>query len=115
MISESVVNKTIEYAYSEIDKFGLPTKLHLDLSIQKGKEISAALKADQSVVVIGVCLMDVKLGEAFKTKRQPEHVKMSADASLEFLKQFNLDKESVCTSIAILGNVLSMFFAPRRA
>jgi hypothetical protein len=94
MITEKIAKAAVQYAYAETEKYGLPTKLHLDLSIQKGIEIAKMLKTDNNIVIVGVALMDIKLGEAFTTKRQPEHVKMSADATQIFLGQFDIDKDS---------------------
>jgi len=85
MITDAVVRAARELAYSETDRFGLPTRLHLDLSLEKAEEIAIALGADVQVAIIGTCMMDVKLGEAFKTGKQPQHVKMSADKAREFL------------------------------
>jgi hypothetical protein len=95
MLPDQIVQESIKYAESETERFGLPTKLHLDISLQKGREIANALGADQSIVVVGVCMMDIKLGEAFKLNRQPEHVKMSVNAAREFLSKFNIDQESI--------------------
>lgn len=90
VVTDEVVKKAIQYAYDETDKYGLPTKLHLDLSIEKGIEIAEMLEADSNIVAVGVALMDIKLGEAFAAKRQPEHVKMSAEATRAFLSQHNI-------------------------
>ncbi len=94
MISEKITKEAVQYAYAETEKNGLPTRMHLDLSIEKGIEIAKMLNADSNIVIAGVALMDVKLGEAFATKRQPEHVKMSADAAKVFLNQFDVDKDT---------------------
>lgn len=95
MIPETVIKEALQYAYEETEKFGLPTRLHLELSIQKGMEIANVLEADKGIVTVGVCLMDIKLGEAFSSKRLPEHVKMSLEAGLHFLDKFQLDKGTI--------------------
>lgn len=93
MITQELVEKAKEFAYSEIEKFGLPTRLHFDISLAKGIEISKALNADERLVTIGVCLMDIKLGEAFAQKKLAEHVKMGVEASNTFLLDFELDED----------------------
>jgi len=89
-----------EYARAEIKKYNVPEMTHLDISIDKGIEIANKLGANVDIVKIGVCLMDVKLGQAFHEKRIPEHIKMSSDASKEFLNKFSLDEQTVNNIIA---------------
>lgn len=93
MITEKLVLAAKEFAYSEIEKFGLPTKLHFDISFEKGEEISKAMNADKNLVALGVCFMDIKLGEAFSQKRIDEHIGMSVDACNEFLTEFELTEQ----------------------
>ena len=96
MITKDLTNDAIEYAYSEIKEYGLPTILHFELSLQKAEEIAEKVKADINLVKTGVSLMDIKLGEAFKSGRLPEHVAMGVKASQEFLSKYNelSDEES---------------------
>ncbi|MFN0277811.1 MAG: hypothetical protein ACKVRN_04325 [Pyrinomonadaceae bacterium] len=93
MLNEILVEKAKEFGYSEIEKFGLPTKLHFDLSLQKAQEIAEKLNADIPLTEIGVCLMDIKLGEAFAQKRLDEHIEMGVEACVEFLKDFDVTEE----------------------
>ncbi|MBK6565948.1 MAG: hypothetical protein IPG18_12290 [Saprospiraceae bacterium] len=93
MITEKLVTAAKEFAYSEIEKFGLPTKLHFDISFEKGDEIAVAMNADKSLVELGVCFMDIKLGEAFSQKRIDDHIKMGVDACNEFLKDYEVTEE----------------------
>ncbi len=83
-----------ELALSEIEKFGLPTKIHFEISYEKGIKIAEDLNANVDLVEIGVSLMDLKLGEAFKNKKLAEHVTMSAEASESFLSNYSLDDET---------------------
>jgi len=93
MISEKLASGSVEYAYSEIEKYGLPTKLHFDLSLKKGREIAEKLDADTALVQVGVALMDIKLGEAFSTGRLAEHVRMGVEAARDFLVKYELNGE----------------------
>lgn len=82
-----------ELALSEIEKYGLPTKIHFEISYVQGIKIAEKLNGDVDLVGIGVSLMDLKLGEAFKKQKLAEHVKMSAEASEQFLKSYSIDDE----------------------
>jgi hypothetical protein len=102
MITEKLVDDSLKFAYSEIDQFGLPTRLHFDLSLKKGKEIAAALKADVALVQVGVALMDIKLGEAFSLGRLGDHVQMGVAAANQFLADYDLteiEKSRIINSI----------------
>lgn len=96
---QEVATKAEKYARDEVEKFGLPATTHLDISLEKGIELAEKLNADVNIVKIGVCLMDIKLGQAFHEKIVPQHVKMSSDASKEFLSQFSLDEKTFKTII----------------
>ena len=82
----AVADEAIEFAYNEIKIYGLPQPVAFDLSIQKGRLLAKELNANPTIVDIGIAMMDLKLGQAFKEKRVAEHVKMSADAAMIFMK-----------------------------
>lgn len=46
-------------------------------------------------MAVGVYLMDIKLGQAFKENRVNEHVAMGCDISKTFLESLNLDSQSL--------------------
>lgn len=84
----------IKLAQKEIDKTGLPHPIHFNISLKKGEELAQKLQADTRLVKVGVTLMDLKLGEAFRAGKLEDHVHMSADAAKKFLKDYTLtDKE----------------------
>jgi hypothetical protein len=93
MITEQLVRAAKDFAYSEIEKYGLPTKLHFDISLEKGVEIAKALNANVSLVELGVCFMDIKLGEAFSLKNIDSHIQLGIDACLNFLADFEVTDE----------------------
>lgn len=90
MISDKLVSDSINYARAEIEKYGLPSMFHLNLSLEKAREIAEKMGADAQLAVVGTALMDIKLGEAFKTGKQPQHVQMGVDASREFFRSYDL-------------------------
>ncbi|MDR2189661.1 MAG: hypothetical protein LBP53_00190 [Candidatus Peribacteria bacterium] len=90
----NILQATREFALNEIEKYGLPTLIHFEISETKAIELATKLNVDKTIVLLGVYLMDCKLGQAFSEKRPLEHVQMSVEASKEFLKPFNVDKET---------------------
>lgn len=88
-----LIQESRKYALSEIEKYGSPPIVLFEISEKKAIELAKKLNADETIVRVGSVLMDLKLGQALKEKRLPEHVAMSVEASREFLKKFDLDKE----------------------
>ncbi len=86
-----------------------PLKNHLDISIEKGTVLAKEYNADVDLVLIGILLMDIKLGEAIKMNRGSEHTKMSSDFAKKFLEDYDLtnkEKDILINSIeAHHGNV----------
>ena len=79
-----------------------PSKIHLDISLKKGKMLAEEYKANVDLVLIGIVLMDIKLSEAMKLNRGPEHPKMASDFAKEFLKDYDLtdtEKNIIINSI----------------
>ena len=89
-----LIKESKEYALSEIEKYGAPILVHFNLSERKAIELAKKLNADETIIKVGMALMDLKLGQALKEKRLPEHVSMSVESSKIFLKKFNLDNET---------------------
>jgi len=91
---KEIIEKARELALEEIEKNGVP---HLELwefSNQKGQELANKLKADKNIVMIGTVLMDIRLGRAKKENQLQKHTSMGAEATKEFLNNFNLDEET---------------------
>lgn len=91
---KKLISLSDKTAKDEIENNGLPTTIHYDLSNDMGIEIAKKLEANEEIVAIGTRLMDLKLGQAFKEKRLPEHVAMSSEASKVFLKNNGLIEDS---------------------
>ncbi len=86
-------------AISEISTYGLPHELHFEISEKKALELAEKLKADKMIVHLGVCFMDLKLGQAkleqtSKEDRVNQHIEMGVAAAKEFLKKYKLDKKT---------------------
>ena len=85
-------------AYDEIEKTGMPLKLHVDLSCETAKRLAKELGANIDVIEAGTLLMDCLIGQALKEGRLQDHVQMSLDRANELLEQFPLsdeDKENI--------------------
>lgn len=100
---KAIVEEARKLAESEINLHGLPTMLHLQLSADKGREIARHLKANEDLVLIGVYLMDVKLGQAFKENKLAQHVQMGIETTQRFVAEHGLkgaDAETVMDAVA---------------
>lgn len=93
-----VVQESRKYALSEIEKFGLPDLALFEISEKKAIELAERLKADKKIVQMGVYLMDLKLGQAFKDNKVSQHIKMSIAAAEDFLKNLAVE-ESVLEKV----------------
>ncbi len=87
-----IIQAARAYALSEIEKYGLPNALHFEISEKKALELARKLKVDATIVHIGVCFMDLKLGQAFKEGKLDQHIEMGVAATKEFFKTHKLDK-----------------------
>lgn len=98
-----IANEARTYALSEIEKFGLPNQIHFDISEKKAIELAQKLGAHETVVRVGIVLIDIKLGQAFAESRVADHVAMSVEATQEFLKDYDLEdseKENIVHCVA---------------
>jgi len=90
---EKLIKDAYDIAYKEIEKYGNPSIERFNVSYEKGIEIANKLGADIDIVKIGLVLMDLKLGEAFKKGILKEHVKMSKEAAEKFLINYEITNE----------------------
>ena len=70
-----------------------PSKEHLDLSLEKGIMLAKEYNANLELVSIGIVLMDIKLSEASKLGKGPEHPKMASEFAKKFLKDYDVTEE----------------------
>jgi len=89
-----VVQEAKNFAQKEMEKFGVPSRIHFEISEKKARELAEKLGADKTITLVGVYLMDIKLGQASKERRISEHVRMSVEATKDFLEKFNLHAET---------------------
>jgi hypothetical protein len=89
-----IVKEAKKFAQEEIEKYGMPGPIHFEISEKKAEELAEKLGANRIITLVGVYLMDVKLGEAFQRGRLAEHVQMSVETTREFLEKFDLDKKT---------------------
>lgn len=87
---EEIIKKARELAYLESGKSVRPL---FELANKNGQKLAEKLGADKDIVMLGTLLMDLKLKQAMKDGKINEHVKMSLDATKQFLQGFELDKE----------------------
>src|SRR3990167_3067298 len=92
--SATMLQEARKYAISEIEKFGTPIPVHFEISEKKALELAEILHADKTITHIGICLMDLKLGQALKDNITEQHVQMSSDAANDFLESFDIDDDS---------------------
>jgi len=90
----NIINQARKFAQKEIEKYGMPGPIAFEISENKAKELAEKLRADKSITLVGTYLMDIKLGQAFKEGRGKEHVKMSVEATKEFLEKFEIDEKT---------------------
>ncbi|MCR4330205.1 MAG: hypothetical protein NUV65_06710 [Candidatus Roizmanbacteria bacterium] len=87
-----------KFGYEEVERTGMPLKLHVDLACQVGKRLAEILGANVEIVEIGTLLMDCMIGQAIKQGKLNEHIRMSAEKADELLSHSNLsskDKENI--------------------
>jgi hypothetical protein len=92
---KSFLKQARKLAYDEVEKTGMPVKLHVDLACEVGKRLAKELGANVDIVEAGTLLMDCLIGKAIKEGKLSDHVQMSLDRANELLEQSSLSKEKV--------------------
>ena len=85
MITAKLINSIRDFVYSDIDKYGTPSKFQVDYTNEKGQMLAEKLGADKGIVLLGTLLMDCKLGQAYKEGKIKEHIAMSGTKADELL------------------------------
>ncbi len=86
-----IVNKL---ALDEIEKYGGPTPVHYMQSLVEGERIAKLCGGGIELVKIGVCLMDIKLGECMHEGVPTEHVKRSTEYAKKILEENHVDEKT---------------------
>jgi hypothetical protein len=92
---KNIVPKADLLAREEIETNNEPALIRYELSYNKAVELAEKFKADVDIIKIGASLMDIKLGACIKGNRVADHVKESKIFAEQFLKQFDLSKNTV--------------------
>ncbi|MFH1649744.1 MAG: hypothetical protein ABIA93_04300 [Candidatus Woesearchaeota archaeon] len=82
-----------QQALIEIEKYGSPPLILFELANKKAEELGKKLGADMEVLMAGMYLMDLKLGEALKAGKLKEHTAWSAKAAETILDQHGIKGE----------------------
>lgn len=80
-------------AYDEVEKTGMPLKLHVDLACEIGKRLAKGLGANVDIVEAGTLLMDCLIGQALQEGKLKDHIKISLDKANGLLGQSALSNE----------------------
>lgn len=65
----------------------------LYFSLEKGEYLANLYQADQDIVKVAICLMDIKLQEAKRQGDIKEHIKMASSFAKQFLKEYDITDE----------------------
>lgn len=89
---DKLIEAVKKFAYQEVERTGMPIKMHVDLSCEVGKNLAEKLGANVVIVEIGTLLMDCMIGQALQEGRLKDHVQMSLDKTNELLSNFEIDE-----------------------
>ena len=68
------------------------TKEHIFIAFEYGKKLASYYKVDETIVLVGLYLMDSKLKEARIQNKKQEHTQMAVEFAKEFLKNYDITK-----------------------
>lgn len=80
----------LEDAKEVADNTIATTKEHIFVAFEYGKRLACYYKVDETIVLVGLYLMDSKLKEARKQNRKQEHTQMAIEFAKEFLKDYDI-------------------------
>ena len=86
MIIEELVEKAENFNLKEIRKYNQDMEVLNAISSNAALKLAKKYNADKNIVRIAVAMMDSKLPEAAHLGVGKEHIKMSAEAAKELLK-----------------------------
>ena len=69
-----LIKESRKYAISEIEKYGSPPMILFEIAEKKAIELAEKFNADKNIVLIGIYLMDIKLGQALKENKVSEWI-----------------------------------------
>jgi hypothetical protein len=90
---EKFLEEARKFAYSEMERTGIPSKYQAEVSMEIGRRLAKELGVNADIVEVGTLLMDCMIGQAVEENRQSEHVKMSLNKTNELLGSSSLSEE----------------------
>jgi len=82
------------FALAEQARTSMPLLQHIDLSRKVALRLAKKLGADELVVESGIYLMNCMIGEALKQNRLQNHIKMSADKTIELFEHLDISQKN---------------------
>lgn len=79
----------------ELAKETVPLPSILDFALSKAKELASIYNGDESIVVIAIALMDLKIKEAKEKGDITKHTSMAADFAKDYIKDYNLTNDEI--------------------
>lgn len=86
---DKLIRKLRKFAYSEVERTGMPIKMHIELATVKGIDLAKKLNANIEIIEAGTLMMDCVLGNAIKEGKIKDHVDMCYQKTKEILSDFN--------------------------
>lgn len=100
---QELIKRAREIAYEENRKTGIPSKDHIDLSVELAVKLAKKLEANVEVVEVGSLIKDCLLGQALKEGRIQDHVQMSLEKTKDLLAEFDIEpsiKENILACVS---------------
>lgn len=92
---QEIIKQAEVLAIKEINQYNIPKMEHFVLANEKGQELAELLGVNKDIVLLGTILMDLKIGQCMKENRLAEHAQESSLEAQKFLKQFDLDENTL--------------------
>ncbi len=94
---EQLVTDALELAKNTVPLYEI-----LDFVIAKGKELAEIYKGDKDIIIISICLMDLKIKDAREKGDITLHTQLAADFAKDYLKNYDIsenDKQKIINCI----------------
>lgn len=94
-----LLEKSKELLDVEVEKYVLPPQWQNEITVDKAVWLADKLNANKEIVLIGALLMDLKVGQTIKEKRDStEHINLALEVAEKLLQEFDIeatDKEAI--------------------
>lgn len=115
MITQKLISVVEEFTYDQCKKYGVPSRFHVELSVEKGQWLAKELRADENIVLLGTLLMDCELGKAYSQGKLAEHVdwgRQKAEELLSHDSQISADEKAAILACVEQHHGAKKFFYP---